>query len=246
MALNVFGVDLGTASEIAKVAIPAIAVGGAAWAWGQRTYDYLLNREFDHWLVSVTTTTAKDENGFRRLVLDNLGSPEKFDDAVRGRHVRARMTAVAKRCTWDPERRFLIDRLSEQAEMLHTVRNTLSGFWEDGVRAMMSEAAISTDTYFFSVTGADAAVGAKKKYRIIVMRTSDMRTVLEHPKDKWLYTDASHSVRLETCRIMAQAWMENGAHEDWENQTDPVACGSIRVDGMTCPIVGWLRAYTPL
>jgi hypothetical protein len=246
MQLNLFGFDLTTAAEIAKIAGPVAVVGGIAWRYGNGLYNRLLNREFDQWLVSVTSVTAADEGGYRHLMLDNLGSPERFDDAVRGRDERAWMRRAANHCSWEPERRFLLADEDHGRAILHVVRNALTKYWQDGVRAKIAGKNVTVQQIYFAVTGADAAVGAKKKFRVIVMTEADMRTILDHPAGKWRFDDETHRVRLETCRIMARAWEYDSSLVSLEKdaaQRHPVVAGTNVVDGEHHAIVGWMRVY---
>lgn len=246
------GVLIDAAKTLAPYAGSAAVGGGAALAGGKMFTDWLLNRHFDEWIVSATTVSEPDAENYRWLVLDNMDKSTKFDDEVRGRQERKAMTRAAKRCTWDPSRRFLIGKKDNVAGMMHITRNALSQYWRDGTRQRLERNPVETYTFFFAITGADSVKGAKKKYRIIVMNTHDMKIVLTHPKNKWRYADGTHNIRLETCRIIAQAWKDSGGFETWQEccQLDPVIAGYMTDDTnpkkiVKHPIVGWLRAYEP-
>ena len=244
MAMSVLGYTLADLREIAPLVGATVVVGGVVYRTTKTALDRYYNREFDQWLVSVTSVTAADAAGNRRLILDNLGSPERFDDAVRGRDERAWMRRAANHCSWEPERRFLLANEQHGRAILHVTRNALTKYWQDGLRAKMAGVPVVEQEIYFAVTGADAAVGAKKKYRVIVMTAADMLAVLEHPKDKWLVDDETHYVRLETCRIMANAWLRHGKEFSGAPR-DPTVAGSVFVDDERHAIVGWMRVYHP-
>jgi hypothetical protein len=249
--------------DAAKMLAPyagSAAVGGGLAIAGAKTFsNWFFNRHFDEWIVSSTVVSDEDANGYRWLILDNMDKSTKFDDEVRGRDERKAMTRAAKRCNWTAGKRFLIGKQSgpkpedhEGVGMLHVTRNALSQYWREGTRHRLERKPVDTFTLFFCITGADAAEGAKKKYRVIMMNTHDMRLVLSHPKNKWYFADDTHNIRLETCRIMAQAWMDNGGFETWEEccEIDPVIAGYMTDETnpkkiVKHPIVGWMRAYEP-
>jgi len=243
MDLMFAGVNWAPYIEGAKIAGPVIVVAGTGLAYGRRLVDRILNREFDQWMISYTSIERLPDGRYA-LILDNLGSPRRFDDEVRGRDERKAMTHAAKRCTWDLQGRFILGNDSEETEgIFHVTRNALTHYWQDGVRAKMAGKEPSAYTYFFAITGADAAVGVKKKYRIIMMTARDMKLLLELGDESFVLQDETHAVRLETCRLMARAWHENGAVENWWEQTNQYASGYIDCGGRKQPLVGWLRAY---
>lgn len=231
---------------VAPYAGSAIVGGGIALGIMRRFSNWIYDRHFDEWLASATVSELDDE-GYRWLLLDNMDSPKTFDGEVRGRDERKAMTKAAKRCSWDPTRRFLLGGERDGAAMLHVSRNALSGLWKDGARARLERRPVDTHTIFFGVTGADAAQGTKKKYRVILMNAEDMQLVLGHPDHLWRFADPTHRVRLETCRIMAQAWVDAGSPKTWQecSKIDPIVAGSVTVNDTKHPIVGWLRAYEP-
>jgi hypothetical protein len=230
--MTLFGIPLTEILEFGKYLAPAAIVAGAILRFGRQALDRFYNREFDTWLVSSTSASAPDPNtGKRRLLLNNIGSPERFNDAVRGTRVRNAMDAAAKQCSWkDDVRRFLLMPPEDQALMLHVSRNALTKFWADGVVAYMAGKPVTEHDYYFSVTGSDAAANAKKFFRVVVITREDAEIFLSHPDDLWEFDERSHRIRLETCRVMARALLQSGNN-------------SVTVDGKSHQIVQWFRAY---
>jgi hypothetical protein len=227
----VFGYNITELLEFAKYLAPALVVSGATLRFGRQALDRFYNREFDTWLVSATSASAADPaTGRRQLILNNLGSPERFHDAVRGTRVRDAMDAAAKACTWkEPVRRFLLMKPDNQALMLHVSRNALTKHWADGVIAYMAGKPVSTHDYYFAVTGSDAAANTKKFFRVVVITKRDAEIFLSHPDDWWDFDDPSHRIRLETCKVMATALLKGDKR--------------IAADGESYQIVQWFRAY---
>ena len=209
--MQVYGYDIGPILEAGKIAVPVLVACGAAFAWFNRVVDHLLNRDFDQWLVSVTSVGDVDpRSGRRLLMLDNLGSPERFDDAVRGRAERASMVAAAKNCSWAVDRRFLLAPPAEQDGIMHVTLNALTKYWAEGLRAKMAGRPVTEHVYHFAVTGSDASHGTKNKFRVIIMTEETMNIILSHPVDQWDYHDPKHETRLETARKMAEAHRSGG------------------------------------
>lgn len=206
MDLASFGAVASFLVEVGKVLVP-VAIGlGAAYRWVKPRYDAFINRQFDHWLVSMTMVSEPDADGVRTLMLRNLGSPEIFEHAVRGNTVRQRMLAAARRCSWELGNRFVIcDSPEHQEEAIEATRNALTKYWQDGVRAKAARLPTQDTVFTFSVTGADAQVNGVKKFRVVVMSESDLVVVSSHPAAKWQFEVDHHKLRLDTVRRMAVA-----------------------------------------
>jgi hypothetical protein len=229
--MTLFGIPVAELLEFGKYLAPAAIVAGAILRFGRQALDRFYNREFDTWLVSSTSASQPDETGRRQLILNNIGSPERFNDAVRGTRVRDAMDAAAKQCSWkDVVRRFLLMTPENQTLMLHVTRNALTKHWANGVVAYMAGKPVTEHDYYFAVTGSDAAANAKKFFRVVVITRADAEIFLEHPDDQWDFDDRSHRIRLETCRVMARALLLSGNN-------------SVHVDGKMYQIVQWFRAY---
>jgi hypothetical protein len=230
--MTLFGIPLTELLEFAKYLAPAALVAGAILRFGRQALDRFYNREFDTWLVSSTSVSTPDPaTGRRRLLLNNLGSPERFNDAVRGLRIRDAMDVAAKQCSWKVDvRRFLLMPPDNQALMLHVTRNALTKHWADGVVAFMAGKPVTEHDYYFAVTGSDAAANAKKFFRVVVITRADAEVFLNHPDDQWDFDERSHRIRLETCRVMAAALLQSGNN-------------CITVDGKSYQIIQWFRAY---
>lgn len=251
MAFTVLGYGLSDLKEIAPIVGATVVVGGFVYRGVVSTMNRLLQRDFDHWVVSFTTVSEPDEDGNRWLILDNGDRPETFGLAVRGSDERKGMLHAANKCSWHEDRRFLLMGEDDSSGMLHVTRNSLSGLWKDGAKENLAGRPVDEHVFFFSVTGADAAVGAKKKFRIPVMNPRDLAVVLSHPRDKWRFADESHKTRFATCLKMAEAWRDNGSSTTWQAAAarHPIIAGymDVEIGGSveTHAILGWIRAYYP-
>lgn len=229
----VFGYTYVEWLEFFKYLAPALIVGGAVLRFGRSFIDKILNRQYDNVLVSVTTPSAPDSvTGKRKLVLDNFGSAEIFDQKIRGSTVRKEMTAAAKQCSWKPCYRFVnLGLAARQRLMFEAVRNWITGFWQDRVRAHLEGTPmIADENTFFAVTGSDNAVGSTRKFRFLVIRREHCEIFLD-PSIEWDFQETWHDVRLQTVRLMAQA-IQSGTK-------------SIDIDGVSVQIVEFVRTYRP-
>lgn len=155
--------------------------------------------------------TEGEYKGCRRLYLDtNIDEARLFDIAIGGKNLRLLMNKAAMKCSWEIEQRFVLVGRAHEMTMRGSVINWLAkGLWSPK----------ADDLVYFSVTGADADphIKTKRCYRVILTDPADYDTYLNHPVDKWLYQDdelpgvwkpasaASHHIRLETVRYMAES-----------------------------------------
>lgn len=235
------------AGEAARILVPLGAGVVAVYGIGNRLIDRALNREFDTLTISPTFAgpliTKGQYVGYRKLIIDVRDSTH-VDVKVRGIDTRKAMHAAAKRCGFErPEQRFVLLKPKEETEMGRVVRNALGSYFHMASNMRLAGIEPNDDAYmlYFSVTGSDAdtARGAKRLFRVPVIRKPDAPVFFEHPQDRWLFQDEQdedawapdtwspdtpnegerhpHRTRLDTVRCMATAKLRNRGRLDSEH-----------------------------
>ncbi len=207
------------------------------WRNVKRRWDGRGNRQLDHFLDTVTHASEPDADGFRMLTIRNKGMTERVDTVIRGENERGWLIHAAKNCDWD--RRFVKSpRPEHQARVLHVIRNAMTRHFVEGENAHDAGLPTKTVDYYFSPTGADAAVGGVRMIRNMWVTEDDLRVFDTHPVKKWKYeVDKAtgemqdHSVRLQTMREMAEALFRND--------------GFRELQGKHVKIIGWMRGRVP-
>jgi len=200
--------------------------------WAERK-----NLQLDHYLDTCHVITEPDADGFRTLKIRDHGNVERLETVFRGTKERQWLLAAARACDWT--HRFAKDTdATRQARIYHNARHAVNRHFVAGVNARQAGLPVVAYDLYFSLTGADAAVGGVRMIRNIEATREQLEIVYSHPRDKWKFEgdmgkpQPDHQVRIETLWQMADALFNHN--------------GCRQLNGGWVKIVGWTEAVVPV
>jgi hypothetical protein len=170
-------------------------------------YNEWRGRAYDRFSISRTSIIEKPD-GTSQLEVRNIGPVVRLEDAVRGRTVRNKMIAVAKRTTG--EQPFVVHYDDADAEeMFEAVRDAISWISADGELAAASGISTISTRLVFAITAVDAGLDNVSSFKVHLIEEKARPLFAEQQRTFSFENGKDHTRRIGTIRAIAIARLHN-------------------------------------